>query len=242
MMPLPPNIEIFYTGDGSPTLVFSRADGYVEKMHHAQGALSESIYIYHHAVMQILLTDNPPQILSLGLGMGYNEFLTMAEFYRAGVSNYKVWSFENIPALREGFRSWIKNDPLTELTKVVDQVARMVCTHFSIPLEILRTFMLEGLNDGRLQLRGSFPEDSQNVQANVVFYDAYSRKMDEALWAEDNLVSSMENVLLPECMFASYAANGSLNRSLRRLGFRPKKMPGFKGKRESTMAFRSQVR
>lgn len=242
MMPLPPYIQIFYTADGSPTLCFSRDDGYVEKMHHAAGALSESIYIYHHAVLKTLQLDHAPQVLSLGLGMGYNEFLTMAEFYRAGVTDYKVWSFESIPVLRESFRSWINGEPATELTKVIELVARMVAAHFLVPVTTLRSHMLDGLTSGRLELRGSFPEETEGVKANVVFYDAYSRKMDESLWAEDNLVTSMEHVLLPECMFASYAANGALNRSLRRLGFRPKKMPGFKGKRESTMAFRSEVR
>lgn len=39
MLNLPPNSEIVYTADGSPTLSFSREDGYREKMHHAGGAL-----------------------------------------------------------------------------------------------------------------------------------------------------------------------------------------------------------
>lgn len=241
MLNLPPNTEIFVTGDGSPTLSFARPDGYREKMHHSAGALGESLYIYHHALRLTLAADLTPRVLSVGLGLAYNELLTTAEMVKRGRIEYKIWSFEALPELREGFRQWIGGESDGELASVLESAAEMVAAHFDIPLPVLKWQLHNSLQDGRLELRGSFPQDSDLVSANTVFYDAYSRKMDESLWEEQALYHSLEKILQPDCVLATYAATGSLNRSLRRLGFRLSDKTGFMGKRESTMAIRGAI-
>jgi len=240
MLSLPPNTEIFYTGDGSPTLCFERGDGYREKMHHSGGALGESVYIYHGALLSVLEAGLVPQVLSVGLGLGYNEMLAQAELAARGLTGYRIWSFEALPALREGFRGWILGEDAGELARVFAQVCAMVS--LQVPVSDLRAQLRASLSEGRLELRGSFPEECGGVAANTVFYDAYSRKMDEGLWDEQMLTRTFERILLPDCALATYARTGNLNRSLRALGFRPSGKTGFAGKRESTMAFRGVLR
>jgi tRNA U34 5-methylaminomethyl-2-thiouridine-forming methyltransferase MnmC len=240
MTNLPPNTEIYYTADGSPTLSFARTDGYREKMHHAGGAISESVYIYLEALRTQLSLKQPSQVLSVGLGLGYNELLTLAELNRVGVTDFKIWSFESLEPLRTGFNEWGQGQLTGDFASVLDHVANVVATAVEVPVSALKNFLRQSLQDGRLELRGSFPAEISAAQANLVFYDAYSKKMDESLWTEDTLVNSFTGVLAPDCVFASYAANGSLNRALIRLGFRPNKKTGFKGKRESTVAIRGR--
>lgn len=175
----------------------------------------------------------PPRVLSVGLGLGYNELLTVAEMIFLRQENFKIWSFETIEGLREGFRTF---------DSVFDEVLGLVALSMKVPRDILQLKVTEALNDGRIELRGSFPEESEGVSANVVYYDAFSRKMNEALWVEESIVSSLKNIVRPDCVLTTYAATGSLNRSLRRLGFRLIDKTGFQGKRESTLAIRGLIR
>ncbi len=239
---LPANTEIFYTADGSPTLSFARPDGYKEKMHHSAGAVGESIFIYLDALRaQMRLQAESARVLSIGLGLGYNELLSLAEFKKAGVTDFKIWSFEALEPLRSGFAGWAAGSLSGEFKGVLDQVAAATAKAMELPIEDLRAIAKTSLTDGRLELRGPFPEDASGVQANVVFYDAYSRKMDPGLWEEDGLVNTFSRVLTPDCVLTTYAATGSLNRALKRLGFRPSAKTGFMGKRESTLAFRGRL-
>ncbi|NJL25980.1 MAG: hypothetical protein HC902_12985 [Calothrix sp. SM1_5_4] len=76
----PSSIEVLTTKDGSPTLAFRREDGYVEKMHHADGAVSESFYIYGEALeicRRNIGPGEPVRAISVGLGLGYNELIAI---------------------------------------------------------------------------------------------------------------------------------------------------------------------
>lgn len=239
MISLPPKTEVFYTLDGSPTLCFERGDGYREKMHHSGGALSESLYIYYGALRAALDAGFAPAVLSVGLGLAYNEMLTQAELLRR--EDWRLWSFEPVEALREGFRAWIYGEDRGELADVLACVCAQTSASFAITPEMLRAGLRSSLDCGRLELRGAFPEAAGGTLANVVYYDAYSRKMDEELWAEQMLTRTFSELLQPDCVLATYARTGNLNRSLRQLGFRASGKIGFAGKRESTMAFRGHI-
>lgn len=242
MTSFPQNTEIFYTQDGSPTLSFTRGDGYKEKMHHSGGALAESLFIYHEALKAVCQAGLEPRVLSVGLGLGYNELLTMADRYAAReLLAFKIWSFEPIPELREGFREWALGEDDGGVARVLTEVCAKVAAHFALPPGELRAFASKCVRAGRLELRGAFPNDADGVLANTVYYDAYSRKMDEHLWDEQMLFATFGKILAPDCILATYARTGNLNRSLHRLGFRPSGKTGFMGKRESTMAFRGRV-
>lgn len=63
------------TADGSPTLEFQYPHGRIEKMHHSQGAFSESLYIYLEAINLACIHSPAQNFLSVGLGLAYNEIL-----------------------------------------------------------------------------------------------------------------------------------------------------------------------
>jgi hypothetical protein len=240
MRPLPKNLEIHTTADGSPTLSWRRADGYEEKMHHSGGALEESIYIYLHALETVLGADEVPRVMSVGLGLGYNELLTLGELFKRGQKDWQVWSFEAHPQLRAEFDEWLSYDgDKSELGLIYSDVLRRVAMRLQIDPVRLKEASRQARDDGRLQLRLSFPEDIDRIHdVNVVYYDAYSKKMDPHLWDEQGLIARLDPLLSEKCILATYAATGSLNRALRHLGFHLHPKPGFLGKRESTFAIR----
>ncbi len=239
MIELPPNSEIFYTEDGSPTLSLKKADGYVEKMHHSGGALSESLYIYRSALSETLSRGWSTRILSLGLGLAYNEIISVSELRKKDIADFRIYSFESVPELRDGFKAWVGGASGGKLAFVFDQVLKQVAAVQNVPSALLRTWLKEALADHALELRGSFPEESDGIEGvTLCYYDAFSKKMSPELWSEDMLKGTLDRLLARNCILTTYAATGALNRSLKHLGFSLLVKTGFAGKRESTMAIR----
>jgi tRNA U34 5-methylaminomethyl-2-thiouridine-forming methyltransferase MnmC len=127
-----------------------------------------------------------------------------------------------------------------ELDTLFNQVLVQVAGRLNIPAIDLNLALRHGLIMGQLELRSTFPADSDGVQGcNCIFYDAFSKKMDPQLWNETELQNILAKLTAPKCVLASYAATGALNRVLKNLGFHLTGRPGFEGKRESTLAERS---
>jgi tRNA U34 5-methylaminomethyl-2-thiouridine-forming methyltransferase MnmC len=238
---LPSDMEILTTGDGSPTLAFKRADGYVEKMHHTAGALGESLYIYREALRLALEFPRPLRVLSLGLGLGYNEMITVAGLHRADseAQDWEIWSFEALPYLRDGFAVWLRGASGGGLDAVFERVLEGVAGAHDLEPRRLKSWLSSALAGGRLHLMGAFPQAAAGLdKINVIYYDAYSGKMDPHLWGEEHLKARLGACAAPRCVLATYAATGALNRALKGLGFRLLPKAGFEGKRQSTLAVR----
>src|SRR6476661_3491489 len=123
------DLDIFITGDGSPTLSYRRDDGYIEKMHHSGGAFTESVYIYHTGLVTGLEAGNPANVISVGLGLAYNELICLAEFTRRGITG-TIWSFEAMPVLKEQFTKWTNGEANSEYSNLMDQIAERTEKHF----------------------------------------------------------------------------------------------------------------
>jgi tRNA U34 5-methylaminomethyl-2-thiouridine-forming methyltransferase MnmC len=236
MTGLPPQLEICRTGDGSPTISYKRADGHTEKMHHSGGALTESLYIYHYGLTLALNEGCPPHVVSLGLGLGYNELIALAEFQRRDQPAFQIWSFEADEYLRAQFAEWLQGRS-GEFGAIYDEIAASIEAHFKI--ENLKAAASEHFRNRSLQLRGSYPADAGGVKdAGVFFFDAFSNKMSPELWREPDMRETLAQLLSPHAVLCTYAATGALNRVLKQLEFSLLDRPGFQGKRESTLAIR----
>jgi tRNA U34 5-methylaminomethyl-2-thiouridine-forming methyltransferase MnmC len=244
MQSFPTDLKIIPTRDGSPSLAFRRPDGYEEPMHHSGGALAESVYVYLTALRQALQPDEPIRILSVGLGLGYNEILAVAEMRRLGRKDFKIYSFEAVDFLRESFHASLMSVGATPLQSVLHNVIGRVADALACEPSELCSWLREALHNKQLELRQSFPDDLESSEygpiepCNVVFYDAYSSKMDPDLWQEQVLQQVFLDRLSANCVFASYASTGNLRRALKQLGFCLTRKAGFARKRECTFAFR----
>ena len=119
------------TDDGSPTIRFGIGAGASEAMHNLRGAFSETLYIYGQAIEHAFQSGFEPRILSLGLGLGYVEILSVglalrfanslpsksletsqapidenAEISSRFLAKLGGESFELFPELREWFADW----------------------------------------------------------------------------------------------------------------------------------------
>jgi tRNA U34 5-methylaminomethyl-2-thiouridine-forming methyltransferase MnmC len=230
----PTAIERILTADGSPTLRIG--DG--EKMHSIEGALSESLYIYRPCIEKAL--EQPtPRILSMGLGLGYNELIAAALLKQRALYDFVICSFEAHPELRSGFLCWLQGRPC-RLSAVYDEVAQGVGGSFQLAGSELKESLLTALAEEKFHIQGALTElNPWPWHFHGVLYDAFSSGSDEGLWTEEHLNSFLAEYADREfCSFATYAATGSLKRSLLRAGFTLTKKKGFAHKRESTLGFR----
>ena len=227
--------EKHITGDGSPTLSIEGG----EKIHSLEGALSESLYVYKPCVEAALQTATP-HILSMGLGLGYNEWIASALFLKNDVKKFRICSFEGHPQLREQFVLWLKGQTCP-LSSIYDDVTGWVAQYFDIASYELKKILINAYLDEQFILWESLPDQNPwDWKFNAVLYDAFSGETDRHLWTEDHLQNFLQEYCQTKpCFFSTYAATGNLKRSLIAKNFQIEKKGGFGKKRESTFALRT---
>jgi hypothetical protein len=233
----PFSYEILETADGSPTL--SLFGG--EKMHSMEGALAESEYIYRPCIEKSLMLPTP-RILSMGLGLGYNEIISSALLFNYEKESFTIHSFEIHPELRDFFRSWClgQTSPLKEC---YNWILTHVAALYDLQAPELKTFISQALEKEQLILDGPLPEHNPTPEGfHSLLYDAFSGETDKDLWTQDYLLQLIDEFADPElCVLSTYAATGNLKRALIEKGFAVEKKKGFGKKRESTFASRSSM-
>lgn len=248
------------TDDGSPTLASTNAEGVTETMHHRGGALSETLYIYGPAIT--LAVSRPvARVMSLGLGLGYNEILAAALCPEE--CSLRMITFEMDPSLTESFLAWIHGSETSRHRAAYEWIENQLLTQHrpqsgaqsgnqpdaqradflstlsaSRPRERLRTW----LRNGQFEVRGRFPEALATERFHAFLYDAFSRKMSDNLWSEFFLTQLLNRHAEADALFATYAATGDLRRALKKNQFEVIARKGFAGKKESLLGARGVFR
>ncbi len=243
----PDTLRTFITRDGSPTLIHQNSTGYEEKMHHSGGALSESLYIYGHAIKLALSGTHPGSpltIFSVGLGLGYNELILVA-LTKGQPHNLQIISFEKSDFLRLEFLKWLtgqapNGDHADEHHQRLSTVADLIDVRLECSPGYTQSALQKLFENSQFEVRSSFPENlTHKDKAQLILYDAYSNKMSAELWDESFLSQFLNDFTKAPCWFVTYAATGALGRALRTAGFTLINRAGFEGKRESTLAVRA---
>lgn len=244
------------TADGSPSLRDLQSPTQ-EMMHHRGGALSESRYIYEPVIRESLaraLEAGSPfsckiRLVSLGLGLGYNEilcFMAEAESCARWTSEldenlFEVHSYEKDPLLREEFRAWIEGRAsiYTDLYEsILTALEGELQSQGTSPTDV-RERLREALSQGRLHLMPALTHSDQLPEGiHVYLWDAFSRSTSPELWDEDFLKACLAKADARWARLSTYAQVGPLKRALKAQGFALHERPGFQGKRQSTLASR----
>ncbi|MCB9072038.1 MAG: hypothetical protein H6623_00330 [Bdellovibrionaceae bacterium] len=220
------------TGDGSPTL---RLPPTWEPMHALEGAFTETLYIYQPTIAQALEIVKCPRILSIGLGLGYNEILTVCEALKADRLHLFLDSYESVEQLQTQFTSWIYDSP-SLLTDIYDDIAQRFANHYQIDPQQIKKILQHWLNEKQLVLHSAITATSRFQTSHGILFDAFSSKSSPELWTEDFLDSFLTFTKETPCFLSTYACKGNLTRALRKHGFSVEKRAGFGKKRESTFA------
>lgn len=218
--------EAHLTLDGSCTLLQKNLN---EEMHARGGAFSESVYIYKEAAdlfFDLNKDEKIFSILSLGLGLGYNEVLTFISYTEKKCrGSLKIDSYEKERVLEELFLKRLKNpdsfiqywSSFRVYRKSLEKLKALETSIF-----FKGPFSIESLIDLKAQKR-------------LILFDAYSAKTNCELWT-DEVLSTLFSKCLEGSVVSTYAANSKLKKALKVAGFRNTFKKGFMKKRESTLA------
>lgn len=225
--------EHFTTADGSPSL--STAPNW-ERMHAEEGAFTERQLIYQPLVETTFDTVKEPVFLSMGLGIGYNEFTIAFEALKCSQNPKLIVSYESVEFLKESFAHWLKNKP-SVLSAVYDEIMKIYSEKYKRKAEEAKQLLLKMLNDNRLQLLGRLEEANPPASHGILF-DAFSPKTCPQLWTPEFLDQFFEKASAKPCFVATHACNTALKQALKKNGFTLEINEGFGRKRESLSAFR----
>lgn len=250
------NCQLLRTADGSYSLRYSNpAHPLTEPMHSSKGAWSETLTIYEPALRMAIAETRaglPLRIASIGLGLGYNEILSVGLWLQAGLSlhDLQLLSFESSHDLIEAFCAFFAGLKASEaagvkqLFPVYDDICGRVSQHCAIDESVLKRSLESLINCHDLCFYGELNTaqldglDVGTSGSQCVLFDAFSPDSSPDLWAEDFLDLLIARLAGPSCVWVSYASRTVLKRALQRAHFRLEKRPGFAGKRESTLAIR----
>lgn len=221
------------TEDGSPTV---RLPPTWEPMHALDGAFTETLYIYQPTVRDALKASQNTRIISIGLGLGYNEILTACECIQQN-KNAHVDSYESVPELREYFKKWINNQP-NPFQDIYEKVLSLFVNSYSLNAVQVKEKLKQQIRSEQLVLHPAITPETQFERSNGIFFDAFSSKSSPELWTDEFLEHFVKTATAETCYLSTYASKGALHRTLRAHKFVSEKRAGFGKKRESTFAHR----
>lgn len=228
---MPFEFKQFTTADGSPTI--STAPSW-ERMHAEEGAFTERQLIYQPLVENVFDSVKEPVFLSMGLGIGYNEFIIAFESLKSAQTPALIISYESVGSLRENFAAWLKEEK-SDLAPVYNQIIEIYAGKYKRESADAKTLLLKWLNEGRLKLLGAI-EDYEPPVSHGILFDAFSPKSCPQLWEPEFLDVFFEKSSAPLCYVATHACNTPLKQALKKNGFTLDINKGFGRKRESLSA------
>jgi hypothetical protein len=231
--------EVVLTGDGSPTLRTLKSPSQ-ETMHHRGGAYSETQLIYGEALREVL-DQGGRKILSVGLGLAYNEILIASECLIRDIQPDEVLieTLEIDPELQRGFLNFIEGKELG--SKVYHKICEFFLTSSNQGLSTakIQNWLKQSLVSEKLRIGPPLGASIQfKDKFQLIFYDAFSSKTDPELWSEDFLTQLWQKIADPDCVVSTYACTGAFKRSLRCNDFKVEVLQGFQSKRDRTLARR----
>ncbi|MCB0389661.1 MAG: hypothetical protein KDD58_00150 [Bdellovibrionales bacterium] len=226
--------QIIKTADGSPSLEWATTG---EAMHNRMGAFAESVALYGEAIENAVKTFNQLKLLSIGLGLGYNELITASVCLKFNLKSFYIESFETDEILRMNFLNWLDGQE-PSLKTCYDQILNLCANYFLLNSSDIKNNLVKAYSNHQFNLRKQLNKDTVFTNKfNCILYDPFSAKTNPECWDEDFLNNFLEKVCESNCIFSTYAAKGTLKRSLKGQGFVVKNPPGFGGKRNSTYAY-----
>ena len=217
--------EVIKTSDGSTTIYLKDID---EHYHSKHGAINEAYHVFIRNGLDIIQSKEA-SILEIGFGTGLNAFITLLEAEKRdlkikydGVEAYPV-SENEIKLLN--FMNELKVENKTSLFNLMHHCI------WGSRNDITNYFNL------KKRKQSFFEIDDQNT-FDLIYFDAFGARVQPELWT-DVIFLKMYTALKPRGILVTYAAKGSVRRTMLKVGFSVERLPGPPGKREMLRATKS---
>ncbi len=210
--------KIITTADGSTTI---QIEDWNEQYHSKHGAIQEAYHVFIKNGLSIF-KDREVVILEIGFGTGLNAFITFLEGIKRSLK-IDYYGVEAFPVSKE---------ELEQLNYIMELEAEAFAKAFrqmhecpwEKPFPISKEFHLH-------KQQKEFKDINDENQFDLIYFDAFGARVQPELWTE-NIFLKMITALKPEGVLVTYAAKGSVRRSMQAVGFIVERLPGPPGKRE----------
>ncbi len=231
--------KILLTDDGSHTLESGR---FAVTYHSKHGAIQEAQTVFIDAALMPILVQKSKldsdifeiNILEIGLGTGLNALMTFLEIAKTQAQK------PNIQLNYTAFEAYPPDAATIEMLNFADlfEEKTMARTFFNaihaanwqekieIAPNIFFTKQLDKFEN--IDIENSF---------DIVYFDAFAPNSQPELWAIP-IFEKMHRALRENGVLTTYCAKGEVKRNLKAAGFRVENLPGPKGKREMTRAWK----
>jgi tRNA U34 5-methylaminomethyl-2-thiouridine-forming methyltransferase MnmC len=219
--------EIIKTADGSTTIRLADWD---ENYHSKHGAIQEAKHVFIKNGLS-LFEGRPVSIMEIGFGTGLNAFITLLE----AETNNQIVSYTGIeayPVSNEEVQLMNYAEELGESERQSDFL-NMHDVPWEQPCQLSEHFNL-------IKRQQFFHEITDADRYDLIYFDAFGYRVQPELWSTE-IFRSMYKSLHEEGVLVTYAARGSVKRSMQEVGFRVEKLDGPPGKREMFRAWKTKV-
>lgn len=220
--------KIILTADGSHSLESAK---FAASYHSTHGAIQETDTVFIQAALAHQFTKGPEQlaILEIGFGTGLNALMSYLYSQKeAPQCQIQYLALEAYPISSKTAEALNYTQELGAPTKQATFLAmhsqpnrwQTLAENFNFCLNIQR-----------------FEDLSAQNAFDIVYYDAFSPNVQAELW-EEPMLKKIYEAMRPGACLTTYCAKGAFKRLLKSIGFRVEALPGPKGKREMTRAFK----
>ncbi|MCK8481581.1 tRNA (5-methylaminomethyl-2-thiouridine)(34)-methyltransferase MnmD [Psychroserpens algicola] len=219
--------KIITTADGSKTI---QIEDWNEQYHSVHGAIQEANHVYIQHGLLFFISENQPalkekiSILEIGFGTGLNALLTIlkakeleCQIDYVGVEAFPVAS-EEVSQLNYPSELKINEDIFKKLHDVSWEKKHQISKAFALTKQ-----------------QKFFKDISEVNTFDIIYFDAFGARVQPELWTE-TIFKLMHRALKPKGVLTTYAAIGSVRRTLDSLGFDVEKLQGPPGKRHMIRA------
>lgn len=219
--------NLVITEDGSTSVFIPELD---EHYHSIHGALQESLHVFIDAGLKYKINPNASlDILEIGFGTGLNALLTCIIAYENN-NTVNYTAIEKYPLAEEliaelNYCSIIKANSCSQYFSFIHSC------NWETEIEISNFFKLK-------KCKSDIADVSFEQQFDVIYFDAFAPSAQPELWTE-TVFNSMFKALKHGGILVTYCAKGIVKRTMKQAGFMVEALPGPKGKREMTRAFKA---
>ena len=217
------NREIKITGDGSHTIYVPELD---EPYHSIHGAILESKHVFIEQGLR-RTGGSSIRLLEIGLGTGLNLLLTLAESNERRLEIY-YHAVERYPLTPSEYRVLNFQEYIKNLEK--GSLEAIHASPWNQDLNLTTNFRLY---KEKADIRYMEPGPGYDL----VYFDAFAPDKQPQLWSGE-VFTKIYSCMNHGGLLVTYAAKGSVRRTIKECGFRVEKVPGPPGKREMIRALR----
>ena len=222
------NRKIIVTGDNSKSLLIPEWN---ETYHSIHGAKNESLHVFiKNGLERMAQTCNSINLLEVGFGTGLNALLSLD--FANGTPIYIAYdSIEKFPLDIDTIKALNhpENTGLIEHSLIFNKMHQ---SPWNEKLELSPNFSLNKISADLVNFKLK-----QNYYS-LIYFDAFAPKIQPELWQKP-ILKKMFDALRKDGLLVTYCAQGQFKRDLIQVGFTIECVPGPKGKREMTCAFKS---